>query len=44
VRGELRDVPQLADELSFGLCADAAAVEDPETIATGIDADLARLA
>jgi len=34
----------LAGELSFGLCADAAAVEDPESIAAGIDAELAALA
>ncbi len=33
----------LADELSFGLCADAVAVADPETIAAGIAADLAAL-
>jgi diacylglycerol O-acyltransferase len=37
-------VISLADELSFGLCADRAAVEDPETIAAGIDAELAALA
>ncbi len=37
-------VISLADELSFGLCADAAAVEDPETIVAGIESDLARLA
>jgi diacylglycerol O-acyltransferase len=33
----------LADELSFGLCADAVAVADPETIAAGIEADLQAL-
>jgi Wax ester synthase/diacylglycerol acyltransferase catalytic domain/WS/DGAT C-terminal domain len=33
----------LGDELSFGLCADALAVDDPGTIAEGIDADLAAL-
>jgi diacylglycerol O-acyltransferase len=33
----------LADELSFGLCADAVAVDDPQTIADGIDADLVAL-
>jgi diacylglycerol O-acyltransferase len=33
----------LADELSFGLCADAIAVADPETIAAGIEADLQTL-
>jgi Wax ester synthase/diacylglycerol acyltransferase catalytic domain/WS/DGAT C-terminal domain len=37
-------VISLADELSFGLCADRAAVENPETIAAGIEADLAALA
>jgi len=37
-------VISLADEVSFGLCADAAAVEDPEIIAAGIDADLRALA
>lgn len=37
-------VISLADEISFGLCADAAAVPDPETIAAGIDADVAALA
>jgi diacylglycerol O-acyltransferase len=33
----------LADQLSVGLCADAVAVADPETIAAGIEADLAAL-
>jgi diacylglycerol O-acyltransferase len=33
----------LSDELSIGLCADAVAVPDPETIASGIEADLALL-
>ena len=33
----------LGDELSFGLCADAVAVEAPETIAAGIEAELAAL-
>jgi hypothetical protein len=33
----------LPDELSIGLCADAVAVPDPETIASGIEADLAWL-
>jgi diacylglycerol O-acyltransferase len=36
-------VISLADELSFGLCADAEAVEDPEMILAGIEADLAVL-
>lgn len=37
-------VMSLADEVSFGLCVDAAAVPDPGTIAVGIDADLGALA
>jgi WS/DGAT/MGAT family acyltransferase len=37
-------VMSLADEVSFGLCVDAAAVADPETIAAGIEADLGVLA
>jgi hypothetical protein len=36
-------VISLGDELSFGLCADAVAVEAPETIAAGIEAELAAL-
>jgi hypothetical protein len=37
-------VISLADELSFGLCADAEVIEDPQTIVAGIEADLASLA
>ncbi len=33
----------LADELSFGLCADAEVVDDPERLIAGIEADLAAL-